>query len=65
MKIKNDIVQYFHCSKCLEELPEDRSPSDYQRVNVGWTKKGLQIWCTRHDENIIHLDFKEQKVAVA
>lgn len=69
--IPNDlsIDLYFHCGMCLNEydkLPKPRniSRSDYQQIEAGWTKQGVQIWCKRHDVNIIHIDFRGQKVAV-
>ncbi len=58
----NDIKLYFHCGKCLNEKPENVSPSEFSRVEAGWTDKGLQVRCIRHDINIINLDFKGQKV---
>lgn len=60
-----DIKMYFHCAKCLEELPEDQSPMDYQRIQAGWTKQGVQVWCVRHNLNVIHIDFMGQKVGYA
>lgn len=61
---ENEIIAYIHCGKCLEELPKKTSPKDYSMVQCGWTKKGFQVWCNRHDLNIIHADFKGQKVCV-
>jgi len=62
MKISNGlkIVAYLHCSLCLKELDklEDMSPQEYARYSVGYTKKGLQLWCNRHNCNIIHIDFE-------
>lgn len=63
-KVQNKIVSYFHCKKCLEELPVGMSPRHWQRTQAGWTKKGLQVWCVRHNENIISLDFEGQKVSM-
>lgn len=57
-----EIGAYLHCAKCLEELPEDQSPAEFARLSVGWTRLGLQVWCHRHDLNVINLDFKGQKV---
>lgn len=51
-----------HCKKCLDEKPEDISPADWGKIGVGWTIKGLQVWCERHNINILNLDFKGQKV---
>lgn len=57
-----DIKSYLHCRHCLEEIPEDQSPATWARLNVGWTKKGLQVWCDRHNQNVLNLDFLGQKV---
>ncbi len=57
----NKIVRFFHCALCIEELPEDMSPSEYQITEAGWTIEGFQVWCLRHDANIIHMDFEGQK----
>jgi len=59
-----EITSYFHCAKCLNERPSDVSPRDWARVSVGFTRLGVQVWCARHDCNIIHIDFMGQKVAV-
>lgn len=64
-KAKNEIGSFIHCKKCLSELPPDESPASWARLSVGWTKLGLQVWCERHDINVIHLDFQGQKVSVA
>ena len=37
----NHIGAYIHCKKCLNELPEDQSPSEFARTQTGWTEKGL------------------------
>jgi hypothetical protein len=34
-------------------------------LEVGWTPKGLQVWCKRCERNVLHLDFEGRKVAVA
>lgn len=54
----NQIVQYMHCGKCMDEMPIGVSPKEFQRIQVGWTIQGLQVWCTRHDVNILHIDFE-------
>ena len=62
-----DIQAYFHCAKCLEEWKTEKgenvTPQQYSRVQAGWTPKGLQVWCFRHNLNIINIDFKGQKVS--
>jgi hypothetical protein len=52
---------YFHCGRCMDELPDDTSPQEYSRLELGWTKLGLQVWCIRHDLNVMHIDFQGQK----
>jgi hypothetical protein len=54
----NEISGYLHCGRCMEDLPPGISPKEYQRVQVGKTPRGLQVWCTRHDCNILHIDFE-------
>ena len=64
---ENNIVAYLHCGKCLEEYEQDKkinkvmSPKDYARTQTGWTKQGIQVWCNRHECNVIHIDFDGAK----
>ena len=40
------------------------SPDAHSRLDVGWTEWGLQVWCRRHQANVIHMDFEgEQHMA--
>ncbi len=55
------IEQFFNCNLCLKELPEGESPQSYKRYDVGWTVKGIQVWCLRHDCNVLHMDFEGAK----
>ena len=55
------ITTFLHCRRCIEEKPENISPRDYAQLEVGYTKIGLQIWCRRHNINIIHIDFENLK----
>jgi hypothetical protein len=50
------IELYLHCGKCLEQ---EAHP---QQLEVGWTRLGLQVWCKRHQLNVIHIDFDDQKM---
>ena len=59
--IANEMVMFLHCKKCLKKLPADQSPRDYASIEAGWTKSGLQLWCRRHEINIIHVDFEGQR----
>ena len=49
---------YLHCKICASAIPEGESPATHARIAVGWTPAGLQIWCARHDINIMHVDFE-------
>lgn len=53
-----EIRMYYHCKRCLEELPIGTSPVEYQRIEAGATDKGFQVRCLRHDINILHIDFE-------
>jgi len=60
-KLSNDqnIVQFMHCSLCIKEgIPKDESPQTWSRLSVGWTVEGFQVWCNRHESNVIHVDFE-------
>ena len=36
---------------------EGMSLADYQRLDVGFTEFGIQVWCRRHDVNVVHVNF--------
>jgi len=63
MKVSNEkkIVMYQHCGLCLKEIPQDKSPQDFSALEIGWTKIGLQVWCKRHNCNVVHIDFQGRK----
>ncbi len=63
-----EIQMYLHCRRCVQELAErcertgePQSPRDYARLAVGWTPDGLQVWCNRHECNVLHVDFEGRK----
>ena len=58
--VKNKILWFYHCKQCLEEvmLLPDVSPREYVNVEIGPTKEGLQIWCVRHEANVMDVDFQ-------
>lgn len=60
--MSNQIKMFFHCAECMKELPDGISPRDFSSVEVGWTKEGFQVWCKRHEKNVINIDFLGQKV---
>ena len=51
------ILLFIHCKTCLMSLPAGQSPATFQDLEVGWTDVGLQVWCRRHDTNVLHVDF--------
>jgi len=57
----NEILQYLHCTRCFKEKPGNTSMKEYARYEVGWTPDGLQVWCIRHDCNVMHVDFEGQQ----
>lgn len=58
ISIQNEIGLYMHCRRCLEEIPDGVSPRDWQQTETGWTDLGFQVWCKRHECNVIHMDFE-------
>jgi hypothetical protein len=64
-KSENEIVTFFHCRVCLETIPDGVSPRENAQLEVGWTPAGLQVWCKRHEKNVMNLDFLGQKVGYA
>ncbi len=57
----NEISLYLHCRQCIEQKPYDVSPQEWGRIEVGFTKIGLQVWCKRHHINVVHIDFQGQQ----
>lgn len=55
------IEAYSHCGKCLDERPDDVTPRDWAQLEVGFTSIGLQVWCKRHECNVMHIDFEGHK----
>lgn len=56
----NEIGGYIHCKECVAEwvagqAGKDVSPKEYSRISVGRTAKGLQVWCDRHNKNILYV----------
>lgn len=58
---QNEIVMYMHCRRCIDEVPAGKTPQEYQQIEVGWTKAGFQVWCKRHNSNILNIDFEGQR----
>ncbi|MEE4360731.1 MAG: hypothetical protein V2I63_04320 [Pseudomonadales bacterium] len=49
------------CAKCADEVLDGRagecSMQEHARLDVGFTARGFQVWCRRHDVNVVHFDF--------
>jgi len=56
----HEITGFIHCGLCLAEKPPDQSAQEWARLEVGWTKRGFQVWCYRHNCNVMHVDFEGQ-----
>lgn len=54
----NQITGFIHCKLCITSLPVGQSPQSYARLGVGFTPAGLQVWCERHNVNVVHIDFE-------
>lgn len=54
-------LHYVHCGQCIEEMPISQSPKEWARLSVSFTEIGLQIWCVRHESNVMHIDFEGQR----
>lgn len=63
--LPNEIGSFMTCKECFESLPNGVSPREWGRIEVGYTPKGIQVWCVRHERNVLHLDFLGQKMAYA
>ena len=35
--------------------------SEWGGYDIGWTKLGLQVWCKKHNCNMMHIDFQGQQ----
>jgi hypothetical protein len=62
--MKNGIVGYKHCHHCLAGLPPLTSPAEWARLNIGVTKRGFQVWCVRHNVNVMEIDLLGQKIKI-
>ena len=53
------------CSKCADEFAAGGTGAEtlqaYIRVDVGFTARGIQVWCQRHGLNVVHVDFEDAR----
>lgn len=63
-RVHNRIVGSFMCGLCYDTYCEhhdrvrNRDFLTYQKIQVGTTEEGLQVWCLRHGVNICLVDFE-------
>lgn len=57
----NSITAFMHCRRCMDELPVGQSPRTFAALEVGFTAMGVQVWCKRHEINVMHIDFEGQR----
>jgi hypothetical protein len=53
------IQTFLHCARCTRENP-GMPPKKWARLEVGFTRRGLQVWCLRHDMEVAH--FTPEKI---
>ena len=56
------------CTKCSDEFIEGstdaKSLQEYTKLDVGFSDRGFQVWCRRHELNVCHFNFDGQKPEV-
>ena len=61
----NQIKETIVCVKCSDEFmggsTDAKSLQDYSTIDAGFTERGIQLWCQRHQVNICHIDFEGRK----
>lgn len=57
----NEITSFFHCAECIESVPPGLSPREWAELEVGFTPQGIQVWCKRHERNVLHIHFEGLK----
>ena len=53
---QEQIIEYVRCSKC--------NTRDTSRLSVGFTLRGLQVWCDTCDVNVVHLRLNDGEYKV-
>jgi hypothetical protein len=59
---QQDADDFYRCPACAKEAPQDVSPREYSHIEAGFSDRGFQVWCLRHEQSIIHIDFMGQDV---
>ena len=62
--LTNRISHPVVCSLCADEFESGGSDAgslqEYARLDAGFTDQGIQVWCRRHERNVVHVDFAGQ-----
>ncbi|MEM7437349.1 MAG: hypothetical protein AAF436_19515 [Myxococcota bacterium] len=63
--LRYSIAEPVVCTHCADEVKSGEagitSLSDYGALDVGFSDRGLQVWCRRHGTNVVHIDFDGRK----
>lgn len=59
-------IRTLRCARCVRDLEtngltEDEMKTQLGNLRVSFTDVGLQVWCLRHNCNVIHIDFEGRK----
>ena len=64
--LKYSLTHPIVCAKCSEDVLQGRSNGlsmrEYAAVDVGFTAIGVQVWCRRHNINVVHIDFQGNRL---
>jgi hypothetical protein len=59
-------ITTLRCARCVRDfemngMPEEEMKTALGNLQVAFTKIGIQVWCLRHNCNVIHIDFEGHK----
>jgi hypothetical protein len=64
------ILRFTYCRQCMKDLEHinrvkaPQSIRDYSKLECGWTEFGFQLWCIRHNKNILHIDLRRNQTTI-
>lgn len=58
MSVTNQIQNFFHCRRCVQEAMRKKiAPANYARLAIGLTTdRRIQVWCERHSEHVAFVE---------
>ena len=56
--VTNEIKAPIQCAHCLKESAQNAYELRSQLI-LGYTSKGFQVWCTKHQVSVIYLTSEE------